>query len=268
MTLRTDLAIESAAGIKPSDGVGTATRTEGGCKITETRILTDSAAEKTGKPKGTYLTAEVGNIAQGLVEAGGTADVLCRLLCSILPPFSSALVIGLGNPSLTADALGPRTANGVLATRHIEKALAESIGLAGLNSVSVLSPGVLGQTGMEAAEVVRAAVRTVAPDVVIVIDALAAADTARLGTTVQMNNFGIAPGAGVGNRRKEISQHTLGIPVVAVGVPTVTATENENLIITSREIDLLIQRASELLSHAINFSLQQEIDRDILLSLV
>ena len=266
MAIRTDLALEATA--LCGDALPKAEWTDGDCRITKIEIKSDDQSRLSGKPKGIYLNIEVGNIATGAVECEKTATVLSRLLSSLLPEFSKALFVGLGNPHLTADALGPKTAEGVLATRHIERRFAESIGLSGLRSVAVMAPGVLGQTGMEAAEIVRAAIKTVEPDAVIVVDALAAADVSRLGKTVQMNNFGIAPGSGVGNRRKELSSRTLGVPTVAIGIPTVAATENEELIITSRDIDLLIKRSGELLAQAVNFSLQRDIDREILLSLV
>jgi spore protease len=266
MAIRTDLALEAAA--LCGDRLPKKEWDDGGCHITKIEIKSDEQSRISGKPKGVYLNIEVGNIATGAIGSEGVAETLSRLLSSLLPEFSKVLFVGLGNPHLTADALGPKTAEGVLATRHIERHFAESIGLKGLRSVAVMAPGVLGQTGMEAAEIVRAAIKTVEPDAVIVVDALAAADVSRLGKTVQMNNFGIAPGSGVGNRRKELSCRTLGVPTVALGIPTVAATENDDLIITSRDIDLLIKQAGELLAQAVNFSLQCDIDREILLSLV
>ena len=263
---RTDLALEAVAPF--SERGMTESRTEGGCEITKIEITDDAQSRRIGKPKGVYYNIDVGNIAAGMGDTETVAETLARVLSSLLPDFKSALVVGLGNPHLTADALGPKTAEGVLATRHIEESFAKSIGLTGLKSVAVLSPGVLGQTGMEAAEIVRSAVKAIKTDVVIAVDALAAAEVSRLGTTVQMNNFGIAPGAGVGNRRRELSRRTLEVPVVALGVPTVAATENETLIITSRDIDLLVKRSGELLANALNFCLQSEIDRKLLLSLV
>lgn len=231
-------------------------------------VSTEEAAKKLNKPIGTYVTVDTGDIASGTVEADGAADILSSVISRFLQNEKSFLVVGLGNMTLTVDALGPLAAEGILATRHIESAFAESIGLTGLKSVSVLAPGVLGQTGMEAYEVIKAVCAAVRPEAVIVIDALAAAEHHRLGKTVQINNFGISPGSGVGNRRREISRQTLGVPVVAIGIPTVAATEHDSLIITSRECDLLTRRSAELIAHAVNFALQPAIGRDILLSLV
>ncbi len=271
MNTRTDLAVESNAMQKGKvAGVCVKERREGDIKITSVEIKTEQAAKKLGKRVGHYVTLEVGSISDGLAETDGASHIISEEIKKMMGDFSSALIIGVGNPNLTADALGPKTADGVLATRHLRKDFAESIGLSGLKSVAVLSPGVLGKTGMEAVEIIKSVCDTAKPDVVIAVDALAAADNARLGTTVQVSDCGISPGSGIGNRRKEISEQTLGVPVVAMGVPTVAdMSENDRgYIITLREIDLLVTRAAELLSHAINFALQPNIDREVLLSLV
>ncbi len=268
MPIRTDLAIESHAA-HAGEGVSMSEKSRGNIKITCVEVETEQASDRLCKPMGRYVTLDVGSIADGLAETDGAAHVLADEIRELLPRFKKALVIGLGNLELTADALGPKTAAGILATRHIKSDFAESIGLSGLKSVAVLSPGVLGQTGMEAAEIIKSVTDAISPDVVIVIDALAAADKKRLGTTVQINNCGIAPGSGIGNRRKEISERTLGVGVIALGVPTVAALEGEeNMILTLRDIDLLTKRAAELLSHALNFALQPNIDPEIILSLV
>ena len=156
----------------------------------------------------------------------------------------------MGNTAITADALGPETNRYVLATRHIAGELRRALGP--LTDVSTVTTGVVGNTGMESAEVVAGMVHTVHPDCVLVVDALAASSADRLGTTVQLSNAGIAPGSGVGNHRREISARVLGVPVVALGIPTVVSSRvlggtAEEMYVTPREIDQLINRGAKLL---------------------
>ncbi len=187
--------------------------------------------------------------------------------------YENILVIGLGNTEITPDAIGPLTAKNLLATRHIKGEFSEKIGLKGLKSVSVVCPNVLGKTGIEAAELVKSIVDKIKPQAVIVIDALASSVADRLFRTVQLCNTGISPGSGVKNRRKEISQRVLGIPTIAVGIPTVmdikglTNTETQ-MIVTPKDVDYLCNKVTEILSRSLNFFLQPKIDREIILSLV
>ena len=199
-------------------------------------------------------------------------------------PHGEALAAGLGNTEITPDALGPQSMKYILATRHITGEYARVAGLEKLRGVSVLAPGVLGQTGIEVCELLKSVVKSICPKVLIVIDALAAKELSRLGCTVQISNTGIIPGSGVGNRRQEISEKTIGIPVIAVGVPTVVdavtlvydlagqeATvhpKGEGMIVTPKEIDLLIERAAKLTGMAVNCALQREYDFDTLAALV
>ena len=187
--------------------------------------------------------------------------------------------MGLGNDNITPDALGPRTIDKIRATRHISAELAKSVGLEGLRMVSALAPGVLGQTGIETGEIIMGVSKSVKPSAVITVDALASRRLSRLGCTVQIADTGVTPGSGVGNARAQINEQTLGVPVIAVGVPTVVdaATlandllgDNEedkdlfskldgqgaDMIVTPREIDLMIDRAAKLLALAINSALQ------------
>ena len=169
----------------------------------------------------------------------------------------------------------------MLATRHIIGDFAEKIGLKGLKSVSVIAPNVLGKTGIEVSELIGGAVKTILPDAVIVIDALCSKSTERLFSCIQLCNNGISPGSGVKNSRKEISRKTLGVPVVAIGVPTVVdaktiafeltgkeaKSENE-MIVTPKDADLLCEKISDFLSSSLNVFLQPKIERDVILSLV
>ena len=193
---------------------------------------------------------------------------------------------GLGNTKITPDALGPKCASMIFATRHITGELLKSTGLSDLRCVSAFSTGVLGETGAESVEMIKGVVQMIKPDFVITVDALAARNVERLGTTVQMCNTGIVPGSGVGNARQEISEKTVGVPVISIGVPTVVdaatlvldcggcrGDEEElyeqtgNMMVTPREIDLMIERASKLTALAVNCALQPGISPEDMLIL-
>lgn len=190
----------------------------------------------------------------------------------MLPENGTILVIGIGNPDITSDALGPLAAQTVIATRHIFGELAKSTGLSDLRSAAVISPGVLGKTGIETGEVVLSLIKTIDPAAVIAVDALASKSVSRLGTTIQISDSGISPGSGIGNNRLRLNKETLGIPVIGIGIPTVvdaytlvsdlTGREAEfdserNLMVTPKEIDLLAERGAKLIGMAINCALQQ-----------
>ncbi len=280
--IRTDLAIEFAADkIKGLNGIESKCYTEEDIKISTVEVKTAEASNTLGKPKGKYITLE-SNGSVNLFELGGLRGIIAREIKQVLGEISgNALAVGIGNITVTPDALGPKVAEGVLATRHISRQLAEKIGLSGLKSVSVLSPGVLGQTGMEAKEVIMGTISSVKPSVIILIDALAARDIGRLCNTVQISDTGICPGSGVGNRRSEISLETVGVRCVTIGVPTVVeastlcfdltgheSRDHDPLIVTPRDIDRLIERASKVISEALNIALQPEIDSEILMAVV
>ncbi len=280
MIPRTDLAIESCEINQHKDGIQTNEYKDGDIKVTEINILTDTAAKSVSKRKGRYVTIEMQKTMNNSTEENAHS-VLCRELRRLIPESGAVMVIGLGNDKITADALGPETADRILATRHISAELAKSIGLDGLRSVSVLSPGVLGQTGIESHEIIKSTAERISPTCVIAVDALAARDLDRLGCTVQLSDTGITPGSGVGNSRKEISRETLGVPVISVGVPTVVdaatlvyeltgkeGVSGNGMVVTQREIDSLTERASKLIGHAINCVLQPSVSPQTLLSLV
>ena len=234
-----------------------------------------------GKKAGEYITLKVGNI-NALTEFCDIEKATVKSLEKLLPKKrESILLIGLGNREITSDCIGPYTAEKILATRHIIGEFSEKIGLSGLKSVSVLEPGVLGKTGIESAETVSAVVNKIKPDAVIVIDALCAKNSENLFSVIQFTNTGISPGSGVKNTRKELSYETLGVPTVAIGVPTVvqanviakdlTGSENvpqNDLLLTPKDTDLLSHRISEILARALNIFLQPDTDREILFSLV
>lgn len=237
--------------------------------ITEIIIDDDSLKDTLGKGKGRYITLEGESLSRFTDDYEEMAQELADELKSFVPE-GEILVVGLGNSDITPDALGPQVSAKILATRHLRDELGdEEEFLTSLRQVSVFAGGVLGQTGIETAEIVRAICREIKPAAVIVVDALACSDVSRLGTTIQISDTGISPGSGVANTRKELSERVLGVPVIAVGVPAVvdmhtivrSFTDAEisedvpNMMVTPRDIDRLIERAAELISFGINLAL-------------
>lgn len=286
MEPRTDLALEKREilGKNEPEGVESSDFTEGNVSFTKIKILSRRGSETLGKPIGTYITAEIPQLMKNPINDEETIEAIANQLRSLLPAEGTVLVAGLGNTDITPDAVGPKSVSMVLATRHIDKSLSEEIGLGELRSVAGFVPGVLGRTGLEAAESIKGIVKSVSPTAVIVVDALAARRLSRLGTTVQLSDTGIIPGSGVGNARKEITERSVGIPVISVGIPTVVdvgtlvgdltgskgdvSPENRSMIITPREIDIVIERASELIGMAINKALQPNIAVEEMMMLV
>lgn len=286
MEIRTDLILEeNELQKKGQKGIDFQEISKENVKITRIKVLDSEGEKALSKPVGSYVTVEIPN----LENHGGSFDDAAEIIKEELMNLNgknaeNILVVGVGNHQITPDALGPKTAEGILATRHIDDSLKKELGFEKMKNVSVLSPGVLGQTGIELLEIIIGTAKTVKPDLVIAVDALAARKLSRLGCTVQISNTGITPGSGVNNARKEISFKTLGVPVIAIGIPTVVDahtlicdlggntnhnfSESENMIVTPRGIDLMIDRAAELLSFSINTFLQPDIDKDTLRSLV
>lgn len=199
-------------------------------KITTVRIETENGAKAMGKPVGTYLTLEAPNMT---AADEGYHREISETLAGFLEKYMkdteenqekgySVLVVGLGNREVTPDALGPYVVDQLNVTRHIVQEYGRyAVGKGGSRIVSAIVPGVMAQTGMESAEIIRGIVNETTPDLIMVIDALAARSTKRLNRTIQISDAGIYPGAGVGNHRSEITKDTMGIPVIAIGVPTV-----------------------------------------------
>ncbi|MDN5363952.1 MAG: spore protease [Eubacteriales bacterium] len=192
-------------------------------KVT-TITITDSTGEQLmGRQKGTYITLEVPAIRENNRPLHKEiAEVMAAKLSSLvnLTPHASVLIVGLGNWRATPDALGPQVVEHVLVTRHLHRYAPEEL-REGMRPVSALAPGVLGIAGVETAEIVKGVVEKTQPDLVIVIDALAAANINRIGTTIQMADTGISPGSGLGQKRAALNKDYLGVPVIAIGVPTV-----------------------------------------------
>ena len=278
MQYRTDLAVESLAAVKSRTGIEEHKR--GKCfTVTEIRILDDNAGKPLGKTKGTYITLESQSLSKFSDETEGRALEFAAELRALLPESGCVLVAGLGNADITPDALGPLVTSKILATRHLQKELAkENDFLCSLRPVAALAGGVLGQTGIESAELLLAVARHIQPAAVIAVDALACTSLERLGTTIQISDTGIAPGSGVANHRTALNAQSFGIPVIAVGVPTVigmrTIAEDltgrrplpmrEEMMVTPRDVDKLIAQAAQLIACGINLALQPTLSyRDV-----
>lgn len=282
---RTDLAVElfDPDSNQLPKGIRRKLRKSSVCSITEIIVDDMVAGIRIGKSKGRYITIETDRLSTHPQDFAEQSSNISDELSALIPDKERLLVVGLGNKSITPDALGPLSASRIIATRHVTK---ENVGskLSGLqlNSVSVLSAGVMGQTGIESSEMIYAVCEKVQPTCIIAIDALACSDISRLGTTIQITDSGISPGSGVQNRRKELSKETLGIPVIAIGVPTVvdmhsivhsitgTAPDKHlpNMMVTPRDIDKLIERTAHLLAFSINRTAQPKLSNEDILSLM
>ena len=189
-------------------------------------IETENGAKTMGKPKGNYITIEAGNMDEEDEDYHREISTqLARVIKKLVPVKKeelSVLVVGLGNRAVTPDSLGPRVVDNLYITRHILNEYGKfAFGKEGVNRISSIVPGVMAQTGMESMEIVAAVVKETKPDFVIVVDALAARNTKRLNRTIQVTDTGINPGSGVGNHRHGINEKSLGVPVIAIGIPTV-----------------------------------------------
>ncbi len=290
MNYRTDLALEAheISGGNMS-GVKMDCVSKGIMKISRLHIQNDNASKKLGKPKGRYITAEGLPLTDNFRDVKEQIQALSDEIKPLIPQKGTILVIGIGNTEITPDSLGPKSADSVLATRHISGEIARSSGLDRLRPVAVLSPGVLGQTGIEVGELILSLTQSVKISAVVAIDALASRSISHLGRTIQISDSGIAPGSGIGNNRLSLTKSTLGIPVIGIGMPTVVdgmtlaldllgeehipknmlpGKYKEKLIVTPREIDLLTMRASKLIGMAVNCALQDQYSFEELASLV
>ena len=230
----TDLAIEAremlytdeeeSAGEEPEGIRMTVEENEEmGIKLTWVQIVNEEGVRQMGKPVGNYITLESNEMKENSVEVH---EEIIRVLADKLGQLhklkkkGTVLIVGLGNWKVTPDALGPKVVGKVLVTRHIAECLPEEINV-NVRPVGAISPGVMGITGIETVEIVKGVVERIRPDLVIAIDALAARRTARINSTIQMSDTGVAPGGGMGNKRLPLNEEALGVPVIAIGVPTV-----------------------------------------------
>lgn len=284
-TNRTDLAVEM---IDPDahslpKGIKRRLRKSTVCTITEIIVEDIMAGLKIGKSKGRYITIETDRLSAHPEDFTEQAANVADELSALIEDKTRLLITGLGNVQITPDALGPRVAEKIIATRHVTEAnVGKELAEMNLNSVAVFSAGVMGQTGIESSEMISAICSKINPTCVIAIDALACNDISRLGTTIQITDSGISPGSGVQNRRKELSRETLGVPVIAIGMPTVvdmhsivnSITGNApdkhlpNMMVTPRDIDKMIDRTSHLLAYAINKVAQPNLSAEDIISLM
>lgn len=313
--LRTDLAIETRELYREDKnqevpGVEVEKpETDNEVEVTRVKIIDEQGSQIMGRPMGSYITIE----CRGLKSADAdlkdkVSQILAKELVNILPEKKNmnTLVVGLGNWNVTPDALGPQVVSKILVTRHFFK-MYDKTEDPSMTSVSAITPGVMGITGIETGDIIKGIVEKSSPDLVIAIDALASRKMERVSTTIQIATTGISPGSGVGNKRKELSEKTLGIPVIAIGVPTVVdaatmtndtikmvidSLKNQaskgsqffkmlssmkdddkyvlireilepygaNVIVTTKEIDKIINDISQVIANAINIALHPGID--------
>ncbi len=288
MNLRTDLALEqreiNGPAAEESGIICHERQTEQG-KITKIEITNRNGEQRLKRKMGKYVTLEFKSMSRAAANPGESVPLIAAQLRELLPKEGLVLVAGLGNDQITPDALGPKCASRIFSTRHIGKELQKSIGLEGLRPVARIVPGVLGQNGIETGEILAGIVHRVSPAALITVDALASRRLSRLGSTVQICNTGISPGSGVGNARAEISQSTVGVPVISLGVPTVVDAmtmacdligedakskmekSGEKMMVTPREIDLLIENSAKIVAAAINLCLQPHMELEELTAL-
>ncbi len=210
-------------------------------KVTKVRVLNEQGKEKIGKEVGTYITIEIKEIEViNEEELEKVSKILSGQIQELIKPYKSILVVGLGNIDTTVDSIGPKVIKDLKITRHLKKYAPDLVGK-NAKELSGIAPGVLGTTGIETQEILKGIVEKVNPDVIIAIDALISRDISRLFKTIQISNTGITPGAGVGNTRKEISRKTMGVPVIAIGVPTLV----EAATIVADSIELIANQFEE-----------------------
>lgn len=267
-------------------------------KVEKVAIINENGAKAIGKPVGDYITIDVDRLRnitedEEISIANVIRDNLKALIGKHIDKTSSVLIVGLGNLNSTPDSLGPKVAGEIDVTRHIFKYMPQYISSED-REVSAIAPGVLGTTGIETQEILKGIVENIKPSLIIVIDSLSSKSIKRISSSIQLSDTGIIPGAGVGNNRKEISENTLGVPVIAIGIPTVVdlstivfegldifmsdletskafKSQNEderyeeikkalsigdyNMIVTPKEIDELVENMKNILAKGINYAI-------------
>ena len=287
--IRTDLALERREMCRAGElpGVTMERSDNGDCVTTVIRILNREGAEAIAKPVGRYITLETRGFPDCASLSDGRIDALCAALEQLLPETGDILAVGLGNTAITPDALGPECAAQIIATRHLPEETKKELGLPDLRRVSVLTPGVAGRTGIETTEIIASVVKKIRPAAVLTVDALAAGSVTRLAKTVQLCDTGIQPGSGVGNSRKAVNEETLGVPVIAVGVPTVVdavslahdvlgayedcadpPAEYAGMMVTPRDTDVITSSAAKFIALAVNCVLQKGLTREEIAALM
>lgn len=297
VNVRTDLAVEAKEMCSDTAGIESEREEKGAVVVERVRITTDEAERLIGKPKGNYITITARDLSENdREEYEEVCLCLAEELKEILPlgEDTPVLTVGLGNRNITADSIGPKSVSHLLVTRHIKEMMPDEVDES-VRAVSAVAPGVLALTGIETSEIVRGVVEKVKPGLVIAVDALAARSMERLGRTIQIADTGINPGSGVGNNRKELSEKTLGVPVVAIGVPMVVDAAtvavdcmeimakklgadgreeqflkiynsmepgSANMVVTPKEVDSLSDRSGRIIANGINLALQSAMTRE------
>ncbi len=272
---RTDIALESLtiscgekALAEAINGVLIDTEKDGNITLTRLSVRNEDGAKEVGKPIGEYVTLDVPDIKYDTESY----EAACKKIADEIKRMYSfnsdtvVLVVGLGNRDITPDALGCEAVSKIIITNHMKKQAPELLG-EGMRAVCAIAPGVLGTTGMESLEITKGVTEKLEPDVIIVIDALASADFSRISTTFQLSDAGISPGSGVGNNRDAFTTEALGKKVIAIGVPTVVDAksicdcekEGEPMMVTPRDIDLVIQRCAKTVANGINLAIHDGI---------
>lgn len=271
--MRTDLAKEARRTYPHIPGIREEKEYMEAYEVHRITVETDAAAQELDKPKGIYTTIQIPTEAiSDRKGRAAAADVIAAELCTLLSDVGSVMVVGLGNRYITADALGTKTAENIFVTRHIQTHLADVLPQ-NTRTVTSFCANVLGVTGMETVEVVSALGAKIRPELILVVDSLAASDPKHIGTVIQMNDSGISPGAGIGNFRVALNRKTLGIPVVAIGIPLVVGADAivrsilgeqddpamrmdwNGMTVTPKDIDALVRDAARVLSEGINRAL-------------
>lgn len=254
-SFRTDLAVEMREAYKKAQnvdmpGVTSEEETTDEVTITRVKVETEEGASYIGKPIGNYITLDAPKIKNNDPD---TNEKIYKVLAKELRKLigtdinKSVLIVGLGNRNVTPDALGPKVITDIEVTRHILQYAPEVLDRP-VRSISAISPGVLGTTGMETSEVIKGVIDKIKPDFVIAIDALASRRLERISTTIQIADTGINPGSGIGNKRMALSKETLGIPVIAIGVPTVV----DAATMANDTIELMLENIHQTSSQTIN----------------
>ena len=290
---RTDLALEAAQAVADAaglEGVEQTERTQDGVTVTVVELQTQEAAQRVGKPVGRYVTLDLGAVRRREKEGFQRAcQTLAEELAKLLPEGTgTVLVVGLGNRAITPDAVGPKTCDHLLVTRHLVESIPEHFGH--LRPVAAAAPGVLASTGMESSLIAQALSGELRPACVVAVDALASRSLDRLCRTVQLSDTGVIPGSGVGNHRRPLNRETLGVPVLTVGVPTVVdgatlaldlleragraGTDRgdlpggEEFFVTPREVDQRVADMGKVLGYAVSLALNPSLSLDDLVMLL
>lgn len=280
--IRTDLAVEAhelskknAENASEIEGVISDVEERDGISVTRVRITNENGSKALGKAIGNYITIDAPDLKYSLE----TYEDVCEIIADEIRKMAQikgdmlTLVVGLGNRDITPDALGTSVVSKLLVTNHIKQNMSDFFD-DNISGVCAIAPGVLGTTGIETADIIKAVTEKVKPQLIIAVDALAAADIQRVSTTIQIADTGIQPGAGVGNNREGLNEETTGVKVIAIGVPTVidAATiskveipkELAPLMVTTKDIDLVIERTSKTVANGINLALHRDMTlRDV-----